>query len=78
MAVTVQELINNPKYQDQKCLVLLNKPTVDGSKRRRRPRNQKPPKYFVEFANEVREFMKKQTQFNEFVIQQFKLHGWIK
>ncbi|MBQ0045362.1 MAG: hypothetical protein KBS35_00530 [Mycoplasma sp.] len=30
-----------------------------------------PPKWFLEF-------FKKQMEFNEFVIQQFKVHGWIK
>jgi len=38
----------------------------------------KPPKYFLEFQKQMLDFIKEQRQFNQFVLDQFKKHGWIK
>lgn len=41
MAITIQELINNSKHQDKKCLVLLPKKISEGPKRQKRKKKSK-------------------------------------
>lgn len=82
MAVTVQDLLNDPRYKDNKSLLLLAKPDIVvprlPKKKKQKSRLDRIEQLLTKFIKRQEKFNKKQEKFNSFVMQQFKAHGWIK
>lgn len=57
MAVTVQDLLNDPRYKDNKSLLLLAKPDVVPPRHRKKKKQKSTRQLLLDF-------IKKQTAFN--------------
>ncbi|MCQ3907243.1 MAG: hypothetical protein MJ219_00330 [Mycoplasmoidaceae bacterium] len=79
MAVTVQDLLNDPRYKDNKSLLLLAKPDIVvprlPKKKKQKSRLDRIEQLLTKFIKRQEKFNKKQEKFNSFVMQQFKAHG---
>jgi len=67
--MTLTEFKNTSKAFDDSHTVKVKDLKSGGT---RKPRGSKPPKYFLEFQNQMLEFVKRQEQFNQYVLDVFK------
>ncbi len=63
--MNIKEIMNDPRLQDKKCLVLSDKPFIDTPRKPKPPRSSKIDLLIQEF----REFKKEQQQFNQKIIE---------